>query len=194
MSLGDRGQLQRVAAYGVAIRDGSILLSRYNSGTWTLPGGGVEHGEHPEAAVVREVFEESGYQARVDALLGVDSAHWLTDDHVSVHSVNVVYAVEVTGGSLRPETNGTSDMAEWVTIEDLADLRHTAIVDHALSWLREGESGRYRSSCDVVRAGLRPLQDHETQLAGLRAALVAGEGSGTPEVFDFDVFVRSKKQ
>lgn len=58
---------------------------------------------------------------------------------------------------------------------------------------REVSSGRYRSSSEVVRAGLRLLEDQETQLAALRAALVAGENSGEPERFDFDDFMAAKR-
>ena len=133
-----RGQLQRVAAYAVAVRHDMILLSRYDSGTWTLPGGGVAHGEHPEGAVVREVLEETGLEARVETLLGVASARWSTADQVSVHSVNIIYAVEVTGGTLRPELDGTSDMAQWLPVEHLAKRRQTAIVGHGLTWLGRG--------------------------------------------------------
>ena len=59
---------------------------------------------------------------------------------------------------------------------------------------REVESGRYRSASEVVRAGLRLLEDRETELAALRAALVEGEASGEPEPFDFDAFIESKKR
>lgn len=58
---------------------------------------------------------------------------------------------------------------------------------------REVSSGRYRSASEVVRAGLRLLEDQETRLAALRSALVEGEDSGTPEPFDFDAFVAAKK-
>ncbi len=58
---------------------------------------------------------------------------------------------------------------------------------------QEVASGRYRSASEVVRAGLRLLEDQETQLAALRAALVAGEESGAPEPFDFDAFIAAKK-
>ena len=54
--------------------------------------------------------------------------------------------------------------------------------------------GRYGSVSDVVRAGLRLLEEHETRLEALRAALIAGEKSGQPAVFDVDAFVQDKRR
>ena len=66
--------------------------------------------------------------------------------------------------------------------------------DHFFAFLaREVATGRYRSASEVVRAGLRLLEDRETHLAALRAALAAGEASGAPEAFDFDAFIAAKK-
>ncbi|GAB3611567.1 type II toxin-antitoxin system ParD family antitoxin [Humibacter antri] len=66
--------------------------------------------------------------------------------------------------------------------------------DHFASFLsREVAAGRYRSASEVVRAGLRLLEDQETQMAALRAALVAGEESGPVQPFDFDEFIAAKK-
>jgi antitoxin ParD1/3/4 len=77
----------------------------------------------------------------------------------------------------------------------MAQNTSISLDDHFANFLsREVASGRYRSSSEVVRAGLRLLEDHETQLEGLRAALVAGEESGAAEPFDFDAFVATKKQ
>ncbi|WP_299438785.1 type II toxin-antitoxin system ParD family antitoxin [uncultured Rhodospira sp.] len=58
---------------------------------------------------------------------------------------------------------------------------------------RQVSEGRYGSASEVVHAGLRLLEEHETRLAALRAALVAGETSGLSTPFDFDAFLEGKK-
>jgi antitoxin ParD1/3/4 len=76
----------------------------------------------------------------------------------------------------------------------MAQNTSISLDDHFSAFLsHEVASGRYRSASEVVRAGLRLLEDRETQLAAVRAALVAGEESGAAEPFDFDAFIASKK-
>jgi antitoxin ParD1/3/4 len=53
--------------------------------------------------------------------------------------------------------------------------------------------GRYGSASDVVRAGLRALEERESHLAALRAALIHGENSGPSTSFDFDAFIERKR-
>jgi antitoxin ParD1/3/4 len=65
--------------------------------------------------------------------------------------------------------------------------------DHFTGFI-EGQvaQGRYGNASDVVRAGLRLLEEHETKLTILQSALIAGEESGKPEAFDFDAFLAHK--
>lgn len=53
-------------------------------------------------------------------------------------------------------------------------------------------AGPYRSASEVVRAGLRLLEERELHLSALRAALAVGEASGQPKPFNFDAFAASK--
>lgn len=64
--------MTRPRACGALIQGGTILVVRHVEPTrsyWTLPGGGVEAGETPAEAAVREVREETGLRVRAVRLL-----------------------------------------------------------------------------------------------------------------------------
>ncbi len=62
-----------------------------------------------------------------------------------------------------------------------------ALSDHFTEFLNEQvASGRYGSASEVVRAGLRLLEEREAALADLRAEIAKGEASGVAEGFDVD--------
>jgi ADP-ribose pyrophosphatase YjhB (NUDIX family) len=119
---------QRVAAYGVARRDDQVLLVRASPhtgvpGTWWLPGGGVEFGESPAECLVREFREETGLGVRVrDLLDAVSDVAELQLEPVLMHSVRLIYEVDVVGGSVRPETSGSTDGVRWVRYGELETL------------------------------------------------------------------------
>ncbi|RGC70727.1 hypothetical protein C5N14_02530 [Micromonospora sp. MW-13] len=122
-------QRRRVGAYGVCRdRDGRVLLVRGSDradfpGMWQLPGGGLEHGEHPEAGVVREFAEETGLAAEVTGLLAaVADVTPLPDAGVTLHTDRIVFAVRAGGGALRDEADGTTDLVRWSSPDDVAGL------------------------------------------------------------------------
>lgn len=56
------------------------------------------------------------------------------------------------------------------------------------------EQGRYGSATDVIRAGLRLLEEREAKLQALRTALIEGENSGPSTPFDFEAFIARKRK
>lgn len=130
----------RVGAYAIIEQDGRVLLAHWSEGAkggWTLPGGGLEPGEHPEAAVVREVFEETGFEVEIVELLGVDSAVIPSVRRSGgpprpLQALRVVYRCRIVGGELRNEVNGSTDEAGWFTPDEVAALHRVALVTTGL--------------------------------------------------------------
>ena len=129
-------RLQRMAAYAVVVRasptsDGrEVLLTRLSAraahpGRWTLPGGGVAHGERPAAALEREVEEECGLVCEAGDLLDVHDTHFSgqapsgrIEDY---HGVHLLFSATVADGEPRVvEVDGTTDAAAWVPLADVA--------------------------------------------------------------------------
>jgi 8-oxo-dGTP diphosphatase len=115
--------LRRIAAYGVC-RDGEgrLLLARGSAiadlpGVWQIPGGGIDHGEHPADAVVREFAEETGLTVTVTGLRAA-----ISDVLWGKHTDRVIYDVAVRGGALRNEPDGTTDLAAWIGPAELPRL------------------------------------------------------------------------
>ena len=74
--------------------------------------------------------------------------------------------------------------------------RNTSVTlgEHFSSFISEQlKAGRYGSTSDVVRAGLRLLEEHEAKVRALQEALIAGEESGEPQPFDFEAFKARKR-
>jgi 8-oxo-dGTP diphosphatase len=132
----------RLAAYAVCIQDGRVLLARYvppqGESNWTLPGGRVEHGEDPFDAVIREFAEETGCEAVVERLLGVDSrvipaAERRLPGALPHQNVGIFYQVRITGGQLRPEPDGEVAESVWTPVPGVALLRRSSLVDVGLA-------------------------------------------------------------
>ena len=99
---------------------------------WGLPGGSLEYGEHPEEAVIREVWEETGLHVCIEKLLLVNS--WLPD------RVGFYYLCRITDGTFHP-TEEVSEFA-YFSLDSLPDVRSLdqdmlrrlhALVEHELA-------------------------------------------------------------
>jgi 8-oxo-dGTP diphosphatase len=119
----------RVAAYALVTDDaGRVLLCRLAPSVaageiWTLPGGGLEFGEPPQVAVLRELAEESGYQGEVVALADVtDRVVPDSKRDGRLHAIRILYRVQVTGGERRDEIDGTTDACGWFRLDEAARL------------------------------------------------------------------------
>ena len=141
------GRVTRLAAYGVIRRGEAVLLCRISpaypaAGMWTLPGGGIEFGEAPDSAVLREVEEETGLVARITGAPTILShtGIWPRQRAVRYHHVRFVYPMEVVGGSERVEVDGSTDACGWYTLDELTDLPIVGLVSLSLGLpVRPGE-------------------------------------------------------
>ncbi|WP_284975929.1 MULTISPECIES: NUDIX domain-containing protein [unclassified Arthrobacter] len=130
----------RPAAYAVIIRDGLILLAYWkqdNKEGWTLPGGGLDLAEHPVDGCRREVFEETGYHAKIERMLGIDVGHWPGDVQADgsvrdFQALRLVYEATVVGGELTHEVDGSTTHAAWIPLEKVPGLQRVSLVDVAL--------------------------------------------------------------
>lgn len=134
----------RVGAYCVIIERDAILLTHlrpdvFDQEEWTLPGGGLELYETPEQAAVREVYEETGLTVELTGLLAVDSftvapANRVNeaDRHRALLTLRIIYGARRVGGALRSEVGGSTDLASWVALDEVARISRVELVDVAL--------------------------------------------------------------
>lgn len=147
-------QLQRLAAYGLITRAGAdtpdgngteVLLTRisargFHTGSWTLPGGGVDHGERPALALAREIREECGVEAEVGALLDVHDVHFTgtaPDGRLEdFHGVHLIFKAALAADATPRlvEVDGTTAEVAYVPLSriEAGEIDVVDVVTHAL--------------------------------------------------------------
>jgi len=133
-----------VGVGAVIVREGKVVLIRRKyepmKGHWSLPGGMVEIGETLEAALTREMLEETGLVVDVGPVIEVfDRITRDEDRRVRYHFVLVDYLCRPSGGSLHAGSD--VDAAIWADSATLADYslteKATSVIQRGLTLARE---------------------------------------------------------
>ena len=136
----------RLASYAIAIDDDSVLLARIASGypgegRWTLPGGGVEWGEHPDDTLIREVHEETGFSVTEFSLIGINSQVFAASaNHRGLHAVRMLYDVPLHGQPTVVEKDGSVDAAAWLPLDEVAGANTVELVRVGLEMMLRGRA------------------------------------------------------
>lgn len=143
---GDKPLVGTTSAGGAVFRPNGrvLLLRRADERRWCLPKGGVEDGETPQEAALREIQEESGITGRVvEHLRDIHYVYFWPPDEVNYDKTVKYYLVERVAGT--PKLERGFDRFRWCTEKDALRLLH------------------YENDKRVVRAAFRKLR-------GLRGA------------------------
>ena len=141
---------QRIGAYALLTRQGDgeteVLLTRMSArtriaGRWTLPGGGIDHGEDPREAVVREVHEETGLYVDAGRVLDVHATHFvgarqdgLVEDY---HGIHIIFEAAIRPESANAdlqviEHDSSTEESRWMLVSEARTLDLLSAARHAL--------------------------------------------------------------
>jgi len=116
-----------VRSYGILIDHDRVALVRSSNPRhvpplWWLPGGGIDFGEAPEDTLIREFREETGLEVNNPQLIDVTSDVRRRDNGDKIHTVRIIFSVDLAGGELHHEVHGTTDHAAWFNLSDLETM------------------------------------------------------------------------
>jgi len=152
MLVDDRGRQVRIGTYGLAVTDAegsSILLTRLapdeiDADFWTLPGGGLDWGEHPLAGLRREFIEETGLEPVPVSLIGIHSFSIASEQRrrpgPPIHVIQAVYLV-AAHGDLVHEVGGSTVEARWFPLTEIKSVPVVDLVKVALGFWQDLRSG-----------------------------------------------------
>ncbi len=124
----------KVDVRGVIFKDAKILLVREiaDNGRWTLPGGWADVNQTPSESVIREVFEESGFQTRVVKLLAVyDREKQQHPPAFPYHIYKLFFHCEIIGGEAKLSIE-TSEIA-WFGKDEIPELSESRVKKSQIS-------------------------------------------------------------
>lgn len=128
----------KVDVRGAVFQAGRILLVKERmDGKWTLPGGYVDVGEPPSEAVVREVYEESGYRTRAVKLLALYDRNHPRHSHppFEYHVYKLFFLCELLDGT--PTDSFETEEATFFAESEIPELSLTRVVPTQIARLFE---------------------------------------------------------
>jgi 8-oxo-dGTP pyrophosphatase MutT (NUDIX family) len=112
--VGDSLLLSPSVAAIIHDHQGRLLLQEKSSGeAWSLPAGGIELGESPQEAIIREVMEETGYVVSIHAIAGVfggKAFRYTYPNGDPVEYVAILFQCKILGGSGVPTDTETKSL------------------------------------------------------------------------------------
>jgi ADP-ribose pyrophosphatase YjhB (NUDIX family) len=100
--------------------DQVLLVLEREDQKWTLPGGWIDVGESPGAAVIREIYEEAGYETKILKLAAVYDRNKHPHPPMLFHAYKLFFICEITGGAAKPSIE--TDAVEFFPVHDLPEL------------------------------------------------------------------------
>ncbi len=117
-----RHSLHKVGVGGFCIKDGKILFVKHtygvSQGKWTLPGGYVELGESLSKAIEREIYEETGVEARASSILAIRHMTNEKKKKGLISDLYIVFRLEYKGGEPISRTNETSE-SRFIALDNI---------------------------------------------------------------------------
>ena len=118
---------QRLAAYAIVLSVRGGLATEFSGGTgapgsWGVPGGGIDEGENPSQAVIREAIEETGQHIEIAHLLDIQTDHWIGRSPAGIiedfHAVRIIYAATcpLPTDPVVNDVGGTTASTRWVSL------------------------------------------------------------------------------
>lgn len=119
----------RPSAYGIVVREGQILLTQQHK-KFMLPGGGMELGETPEQAVIREVKEETGFDVRSPQFVEIQTSFFSYEDGdkmCHLQTLLMFFVCDLAGGEASIEGFDAGerligDMPQWFDVKKLDEI------------------------------------------------------------------------
>lgn len=127
LSANDGYATPKVDVRGVVFRENKLLLVKEKSdGKWTLPGGWADVCEAPVENVMREVFEETGFQTHATKVLALfDRSLHQHEPPFPFHVYKLFVRCEITGGTAT--TSSETDAVEFFAEGEIPELSSTRI-------------------------------------------------------------------